>query len=120
MLLETERFVATGGVTPPMFTAMTKSAVNVGLPSPTATRSDRTACGKFSTARSRSSCSFDTIPHADLMKTLARRISDRRMLRLLEMWHFRADALPQGWPLVPGGRACQDGGHLGTPAHAGV
>ena len=30
--------------------------------------------------------SFDTIPHADLMKSLARRISDRRMLRLLKMW----------------------------------
>jgi RNA-directed DNA polymerase len=29
---------------------------------------------------------FDTIPHADLMKSLARRISDRRMLRLLKMW----------------------------------
>lgn len=29
---------------------------------------------------------FDTIPHADLMKSLARRISDRRMLRLLRQW----------------------------------
>jgi RNA-directed DNA polymerase len=29
---------------------------------------------------------FDTIPHADLMKSLARRISDRRVLRLLKMW----------------------------------
>ncbi len=29
---------------------------------------------------------FDTIPHAALMKSLARRISDRRMLRLLKMW----------------------------------
>jgi RNA-directed DNA polymerase len=29
---------------------------------------------------------FDTIPHADLMKSLARRISDRKMLRLLKMW----------------------------------
>lgn len=29
---------------------------------------------------------FDTIPHADLMKSLARRLSDRRMLRLLKMW----------------------------------
>jgi len=29
---------------------------------------------------------FDAIPHADLMKSLARRISDRRILRLLKMW----------------------------------
>jgi RNA-directed DNA polymerase len=29
---------------------------------------------------------FDTIPHADLMTSLARRISDRRMLRLLKQW----------------------------------
>jgi RNA-directed DNA polymerase len=29
---------------------------------------------------------FDTIPHSDLVKSLARRISDRKMLRLLKMW----------------------------------
>jgi RNA-directed DNA polymerase len=29
---------------------------------------------------------FDTIPHAELMKCLARRISDGKMLRLLKMW----------------------------------
>jgi RNA-directed DNA polymerase len=29
---------------------------------------------------------FDTVPHNDLMKSLARRISDRKMLRLLKMW----------------------------------
>ena len=29
---------------------------------------------------------FDTIPHAELMKSLARRISDGKMLRLLKMW----------------------------------
>jgi RNA-directed DNA polymerase len=29
---------------------------------------------------------FDTIPHADLMQSLARRLSDRRMLRLLKRW----------------------------------
>ena len=29
---------------------------------------------------------FDSIPHADLMKSLARRLSDRRMLRLLKRW----------------------------------
>jgi group II intron reverse transcriptase/maturase len=29
---------------------------------------------------------FDTIPHAELMKSVARRISDRYMLRLIKMW----------------------------------
>jgi group II intron reverse transcriptase/maturase len=29
---------------------------------------------------------FDSIPHAELMKSLARRISDGRLLRLLKMW----------------------------------
>ena len=52
--------------------------------------------------------SFDTIPHADLMKSLARRISDRKMLRLLKMWlprvpsiqlgRLRRQRLQQQWP----------------------
>jgi RNA-directed DNA polymerase len=29
---------------------------------------------------------FDSIPHADLMQSLARRLSDRRLLRLLKRW----------------------------------
>jgi group II intron reverse transcriptase/maturase len=29
---------------------------------------------------------FDTIPHADLMKSVSRRISDRHLLRLIKMW----------------------------------
>ena len=29
---------------------------------------------------------FDTIPHSELMKSLARRISDRQVLRLIKMW----------------------------------
>jgi RNA-directed DNA polymerase len=29
---------------------------------------------------------FDTIPHAELMKSVARRITDRKMLRLVKMW----------------------------------
>jgi RNA-directed DNA polymerase len=56
---------------------------------------------------------FDTIPHADLMKSLARRISDRRLLRLLKMWlkapvAERADG--GGWRLTGGKRSTR-----GTP-----
>jgi retron-type reverse transcriptase len=29
---------------------------------------------------------FDSIPHAELMKSVARRISDRHLLRLIKMW----------------------------------
>ena len=29
---------------------------------------------------------FDTIPHAELMKSVARRVSDRHLLRLIKMW----------------------------------
>ena len=29
---------------------------------------------------------FDSIPHAELMKSVSRRISDGRMLRLIKMW----------------------------------
>src|SRR4029078_12738218 len=29
---------------------------------------------------------FDSIPHADLMKSVARRISDRHLLHLIKMW----------------------------------
>ena len=29
---------------------------------------------------------FDTIPHVELMKSVARRVSDRRLLRLIKMW----------------------------------
>ena len=30
--------------------------------------------------------SFDTIPHADLIKSVARRIADGRVLHLIKMW----------------------------------
>ena len=30
--------------------------------------------------------SFDTIPHVELMKSVARRVVDRRVLDLLKMW----------------------------------
>ena len=29
---------------------------------------------------------FDTIPHADLLKSVARRIVDRPVLRLIKLW----------------------------------
>ena len=56
---------------------------------------------------------FDTVPHLDLMKSLARRISDRRMLRLLKMW-LKAPVAEQaeggGWRFSGGKRATS-----GTP-----
>jgi RNA-directed DNA polymerase len=56
---------------------------------------------------------FDTIPHADLMKSLARRISDRKMLRLLKRW-LKAPVAEQGagggWRFSGGKRATR-----GTP-----
>jgi RNA-directed DNA polymerase len=56
---------------------------------------------------------FDAIPHADLMKLLARRISDRRVLRLLKRW-LKAPVAEQaasgGWRFSGGKRATR-----GTP-----
>jgi RNA-directed DNA polymerase len=56
---------------------------------------------------------FDTVPHADLLKSLARRISDRRMLRLLKMW-LKAPVAERteggGWRFSGGKRATR-----GTP-----
>ena len=56
---------------------------------------------------------FDSIPHADLMQSLARRLSDRRMLRLLKGWlkapvAERAD--DGGWRFTGGKRSTR-----GTP-----
>jgi RNA-directed DNA polymerase len=56
---------------------------------------------------------FDTIPHADLMKSLARRLSDRRMLRLLKMWlkaPVAERAAGGGWRFSGGKRSTR-----GTP-----
>ena len=51
---------------------------------------------------------FDTVPHADLLKSLAHRISDRRMLRLLKMW-LKAPVAERaeggGWRFSGGKRA---------------
>jgi RNA-directed DNA polymerase len=56
---------------------------------------------------------FDTIPHADLMQSLARRLSDRKLLRLLKGWlkapvAERAD--DGGWRFTGGKRSTR-----GTP-----
>ena len=56
---------------------------------------------------------FDTIPHAALMKSLARRLSDRKMLRLLKMWLKAPVAEPAaggGWRYSGGKRSMR-----GTP-----
>jgi len=56
---------------------------------------------------------FDTIPHAALMKSLARRISDRKLLRLLKMWlktPVAERAAGGGWRFSGGKRATR-----GTP-----
>jgi RNA-directed DNA polymerase len=56
---------------------------------------------------------FDTIPHAALMKSLARRISDGKLLRLLKMWLKAPVAEPAaggGWRYRGGKRATR-----GTP-----
>jgi len=52
---------------------------------------------------------FDSIPHAALMKSLARRLSDRRMLRLLKGW-LKAPVAEQG----PGGEWRVTGGKRST------
>ena len=56
---------------------------------------------------------FDTIPHAALMQSLARRLSDRRMLRLLKRW-LKAPVAERaeggGWRFSGGKRATR-----GTP-----
>lgn len=51
---------------------------------------------------------FDTIPHAGLMQALARRISDRKLLRLLKRWLKTPVAEPTergGWRYTGGKRA---------------
>jgi hypothetical protein len=56
---------------------------------------------------------FDTIPHAAQMRLLARRLSDRRMPRLLKLWVKAPVAEPAaggGWRLSEGKRATR-----GTP-----
>jgi RNA-directed DNA polymerase len=56
---------------------------------------------------------FDTIPHATLMQSLARRLSDRKLLRLLKRWLKApvAEATPGGgWRFTGGKRSTR-----GTP-----
>src|SRR3984957_7319307 len=46
---------------------------------------------------------FDTIPHSELMKSVARRIVDRNVLRLIKMW-LRAPIEERGAARTPGPR----------------
>jgi RNA-directed DNA polymerase len=61
---------------------------------------------------------FDAIPHTDLMKSLARRISDRKLLRLLKRW-LKA---PVAEPAAGGGRRFSGGKRAtrGTPQNGVV
>ena len=56
---------------------------------------------------------FDTIPHSELLKCVARRIVDRDMLRLIKMWLKVpvAEREENGKPRVSGGK----GSSCGTP-----
>lgn len=56
---------------------------------------------------------FDTIPHAELMRSIARRIVDRRVLRLIKMWLEVPveETDERGRKKRSGGKDC----HRGTP-----
>lgn len=54
---------------------------------------------------------FDTIPHADLMRSVARRVSDGRMLHLVKMWLEAPIDEDNG----RGGRTRRSPGNKGTP-----
>jgi RNA-directed DNA polymerase len=54
---------------------------------------------------------FDTIPHAELMRSVARRISDGRMLHLVKMWL----KVPVEERNDNGKRVRKSAGNLGTP-----
>ena len=50
---------------------------------------------------------FDTIPHRELMQSVARRVVDRHMLRLIKMWlkvAGRGDGMMTGTRRMTGGR----------------
>jgi RNA-directed DNA polymerase len=54
---------------------------------------------------------FDTIPHTELMRCLARRLCDGRMLHLVKMW-LKAPVMergPRGGPRMTGGKKSRQG-----------
>jgi RNA-directed DNA polymerase len=54
---------------------------------------------------------FDTIPHSELLRSVARRVSDGRMLHLVKMWLKASIEEDNG----RGGKTRRNPGHLGTP-----
>ena len=54
---------------------------------------------------------FDSIPHADLLKSVARRVSDGKMLRLIKLW-LKSPVVEQTGtkgPKITGGKKCKQG-----------
>lgn len=54
---------------------------------------------------------FDSIPHADLLKSVARRVSDGKMLRLIKLWLKSPVVVGVGTkgPTITGGKKCKQG-----------
>jgi hypothetical protein len=52
---------------------------------------------------------FDSLPHAELLKSVARRVSDRHLLHLIKMWLDAPEVKRRLWTDVP------QQGHLGSP-----
>jgi RNA-directed DNA polymerase len=55
---------------------------------------------------------FDTIPHNDLLRSVARRVADGKILRLIKLW-LKSPILERdrsgGWRQIGGGKRCREG-----------